>query len=160
MKKRRRRQKSKDKSLEHSKRGFSARPAVSRRRPTILIITLVSLCGLLLVGMIWIGKRRESSLSTSKNTPSFGEFGQRVVPTDLAPDNTSGLLPASTKQISPVNKVDPLTGKSITATSPTTTYKGYIVAFCCAKSLSYNGGWNRMSESEKDAFVLSCLKRQ
>lgn len=152
MTKQRRKQKNKNKSQKHSKDDFSAQRPARRRGPTIVIIMLVSLCVILLVGIILIAKRGEPSVSTQKNSPSVVEFG------GLQPDSTSRLEPASGVQIRPVNRVDPLMGKSINATSPTTTYKGYIVAFCCTKSRAYNGGWNNMSESEKDAFVLKCLK--
>ncbi|MFQ5807570.1 MAG: hypothetical protein ACE5I3_14075 [Phycisphaerae bacterium] len=53
----------------------------------------------------------------------------------------------------PINTVDPMTGKPIGDNSPTTVYKGYVVAFCCKNSSAYKGGWARMSEVEKDAFV-------
>jgi len=58
----------------------------------------------------------------------------------------------------PLNDVDPLTGKPITASSPTTNYKGYVIGFCCDQSEGYRGGWARMSESQKEAFVRRYLK--
>jgi len=58
----------------------------------------------------------------------------------------------------PLNDVDPVTGKPITPSSPTITYKGYVIAFCCADSEGYKGAWARMSESQKDAFVRRYLK--
>ncbi len=58
----------------------------------------------------------------------------------------------------PLNDVDPVTGKPITPNSPTLTYKGYTIAFCCGSSGGYNGGWARMSESEKETFVRRYVK--
>ena len=58
----------------------------------------------------------------------------------------------------PLNDVDPVTGKPITALSPTTNYKGYVIGFCCTSSEGYKGAWARKSESEKDAFVRQYLK--
>lgn len=57
----------------------------------------------------------------------------------------------------PVNDVDPVTGKPLTPDSPTLDYKGYAIGFCCDKSAGYRGEWNRMSESQKDAFVRKYL---
>ncbi len=53
----------------------------------------------------------------------------------------------------PINDVDPMTGELIRPDSPATVYKGHVIAFCCDKSPAANGGWERMSEAEKDAFV-------
>jgi hypothetical protein len=70
----------------------------------------------------------------------------------------AGSLPPAPAGLSrPINKIDPMTGKPIELNSPTTLYKGYIVAFCCKSSSAYKGGWSRMTEAEKDAFVRKCL---
>jgi len=69
-----------------------------------------------------------------------------------------GLPPAPPGTKAPINSADPLTSKSISPSSPTTVYKGYVIAFCCEKSSGHNGAWASMSESEKDAFVRRCLK--
>ncbi|UCG32116.1 MAG: redoxin domain-containing protein [Phycisphaerales bacterium] len=53
----------------------------------------------------------------------------------------------------PINTVDPVTGKPIGPNSPTTLYKGHFIAFCCDKSPAARGGWDGMSEVDKDAFV-------
>ena len=58
----------------------------------------------------------------------------------------------------PLNDVDPVTGKPLTPSSPTTNYKGYAIGFCCDQSEGYRGAWARKSESEKDAFVRKYLK--
>jgi hypothetical protein len=58
----------------------------------------------------------------------------------------------------PVNNVDLFTGKPITYSSPTKMYKGYTVAFCCTNSAGYNGGWDGLTEAEKDTYVRSFLK--
>ena len=57
-----------------------------------------------------------------------------------------------------MNVVDRFTRKPIVATSPTVTYKGYVVAFCCSNSAGYVGGWNRLTEAEKDTYVRGFLK--
>jgi hypothetical protein len=51
-----------------------------------------------------------------------------------------------------------VTGKPLTPSSPTLVYKGYAIGFCCAQSSGYTGGWERMSEKDKDAFVRKYLK--
>ncbi len=58
----------------------------------------------------------------------------------------------------PINTVDPMSAEPIKFNSPTTTHKGYVVAFCCEQSAAYKGGWERMSEAEKDAFVRRWLE--
>jgi hypothetical protein len=58
----------------------------------------------------------------------------------------------------PLNDVDPVGGKPITPSSPTVMYKGYTIGFCCTESGGYQGGWARLSEKEKDAFVRKYLK--
>lgn len=70
----------------------------------------------------------------------------------------TGLPPAPTGPQSPINNVDPVTNEPITARSPTIVYKGHVVAFCCRNSKGLNGGWERMSEAEKDAFVKRWIK--
>ncbi len=69
-----------------------------------------------------------------------------------------GPIPALPVTTVPINDVDPVTGKPIEPSSPTLVYKGLTIAFCCEKSSGYKGGWVRMSEAEKDAFVRRCLK--
>jgi hypothetical protein len=86
----------------------------------------------------------------------------RALADNPAPDpsgSTSGSLapPAPGTRV-PINDTDPFTGKPITASSPTLPYKGYEIGFCCTNSEGYRGAWNRMSESDKDAFVRSYLK--
>lgn len=58
----------------------------------------------------------------------------------------------------PVNSIDRFTGQPIIASSPTITYKGYVVAFCCIHSTGYTGGWDRLTEAEKDTYVRGFLK--
>jgi hypothetical protein len=70
-----------------------------------------------------------------------------------------GLLPPPPPGVRvPVNNTDPVTGKPIEPTSPTLPYKGYTIAFCCEQSEGYRGAWARMSDMDKDAFVLKCLR--
>lgn len=58
----------------------------------------------------------------------------------------------------PINNVDPMSGEPITPKSPTVIYKGQVVAFCCRNSKAFNGGWQNMSEADKDAFVGRWVK--
>ncbi len=58
----------------------------------------------------------------------------------------------------PVNSIDRFTGRPIVASSPTVTYKGFVVAFCCRRSTGYLGGWDRLTEAEKDTYVRGFLK--
>ncbi len=68
------------------------------------------------------------------------------------------LPPPAAGTRTPINDADPVTGKALTPVSPTLTYKGYVIGFCCGESGGYRGGWDRMSEREKDAFVRRHLK--
>ena len=70
----------------------------------------------------------------------------------------AGLPPPGPSTRVPVNQVDRFTGKLITASSPTIPYKGYVVAFCCPHSTGYRGGWDRLSEAEKDTYVREFFK--
>jgi hypothetical protein len=70
-----------------------------------------------------------------------------------APAIAGGLPPPLPGTKVPINDVDLFSGKVVTSKSPTLNYKGYIIGFCCDKSPGWRGGWERMSESEKDAFV-------
>lgn len=54
--------------------------------------------------------------------------------------------------------MDRFTGNPIIESSPTVTYKGYVIAFCCRKSKGYRGGWDRLTEAEKDTYVRGFLK--
>lgn len=71
---------------------------------------------------------------------------------------TLGLAPAPQGVRVPVNAVDLFTEKPTGFASPTKEYKGYKVAFCCANSSGYNGGWDHLTEAEKDTYVRSFLK--
>ena len=107
------------------------------------------------VGVVAIGVAVVWSLARSSGGGStFAPDSAPVRPAALA----SSLPPAPPGAKVPVNDVDPLTGKPITPTSPTTVYKGYVVAFCCNNSAGYKGGWARLSEPEKDAFIRRCLE--
>jgi hypothetical protein len=54
----------------------------------------------------------------------------------------------------PVNNVDPATGDPVVYGSPVTMYKGHVIGFCCENSPAFRGGWDAMSEVDKDAFLL------
>lgn len=69
-----------------------------------------------------------------------------------------GLAPAPEGVRVPVNSIDLFTSKPTGLASPKTTYKGYTIAFCCDKSSGYNGGWEHLTEAEKDTYVRSFLK--
>ncbi len=86
---------------------------------------------------------------TALGTPLFGGSD---------PNYVSNLPSPAPGTRVPLNSYDPLTGKQLTASSPTTNYKGYTIGFCCAESEGYRGGWARWSEREKDAFVSKHLK--
>lgn len=70
----------------------------------------------------------------------------------------AGLPPLGPTTRVPVNSIDRFTGQPIIASSPTITYKGYVVAFCCLHSTGYTGGWDRLTEAEKDTYVRGFLK--
>lgn len=70
----------------------------------------------------------------------------------------AALPPAPPDTRVPINTMDAFTGKPITASSPTVTHKGYVLAFCCDQCPAYKGGWARMSEAERDAVVRRYLK--
>ena len=69
-----------------------------------------------------------------------------------------GLDPPGPTTKVPVNTIDLFTGKPITFSSPKKMHKGYTVAFCCNNSAGYNGGWDSLTEAEKDTYVRSFLK--
>jgi len=70
----------------------------------------------------------------------------------------SSLPPPAPGTRVPLNDVDPVTRKPIEAASPTITYKGYVIGFCCDQSSGYRGGWARMDDAQKDAFVRRYLR--
>lgn len=107
--------------------------------------------------LIWGSLRRDGDSSTLPRDDGSTTLTSTVGPATAKPA-VVGLPPAPPGTKTPINSVDPLTGKPITPSSPTTVYKGYVIAFCCAKSSGYNGGWARMGETEKDAFVRRCLE--
>lgn len=72
---------------------------------------------------------------------------------------TIGLDPPLPGTRTPINAVDLFTTKPTGYASPTKSYKGYTVAFCCANSGGYNGGgWDGLTEAEKDTFVRHFVK--
>jgi hypothetical protein len=121
--------------------------AASGRRPVIIGIVL----GAIAIGgaALWGGLRDGG---TGRDTAASMSAPATVPPT------AASLPPASPGTRVPLNDVDPVTGKPITASSPTLTHKGYVIGFCCANSEGYKGGWNRMSEAQKDAFVRRYVK--
>jgi len=94
------------------------------------------------------------SLGAVVGTTTSAPAGTPAPPKPVA----TGLPPPAPGTRVPLNDVDPLTGKPITPSSPTTNYKGYVIGFCCDQSEGYRGAWARKSESEKDAFVRRYLK--
>ncbi len=98
---------------------------------------------IVLVIMIW----PEAELKESDRTTQPG-----AAPTTPAPNET-GSNPRTTINLMPINNIDPMTGKPVAYGCPTVQYKGKVIGFCCEKSSAFKGGWNRMSEVDKDAFV-------
>jgi hypothetical protein len=94
------------------------------------------------------------SLGAVAGTTTAPAAGTPAPPKPVA----TGLPPPAPGTKSPLNDIDPVTGKPITSASPTLIYKGYAIGFCCGSSEGYKGAWDRMSEKEKDAFVRKCLK--
>lgn len=91
-------------------------------------------------------------------SPMFGDSSGPV--NAEKPSGVSTLLtsPGLPENKPPINKIDPVTGNAIEAFSPSLFYKGYKIAFCCDQSSGYTGGWDKLSEAKKDAFVQQCLK--
>jgi hypothetical protein len=71
-----------------------------------------------------------------------------------APDRGSAPVSPSGVKLAPVNNIDPATGEAVVYGCPVTMYKGHVIGFCCKNSPAFNGGWDAMSEAEKDAFLL------
>lgn len=53
-----------------------------------------------------------------------------------------------------VNSICPIGGDGVGAGSPTVTYKGTVIAFCCGGCVTK---WNAMSESEQDEIRTKAL---
>ncbi len=118
------------------------------RRWTFIAVA-VGLGILLLGGAALVGPVLKGGKATSQPA------GARApVPRSLA----TFLPPPAPGTRTPINDTDPVTGKPLTPTSPVLAYKGYQIGFCCDKSAGYTGGWERMSESQRDAFVRKYLK--
>ena len=99
-----------------------------------------------------------SVLSASLKTPWEGIAAGSSLPLFASNPPTRGVpLPGPGTRV-PINPVDLFTDKPTTFSSPTKPYKGYSVAFCCANSAGYNGGWDGLTEAEKDTYVRSFLK--
>ena len=115
--------------------------------------------GVVAVGaaLIWGSLRQEAGNSTLPRDDGSTTLPSTVAPTTAKPV-VVGLPPAPLGTKTPINNVDPVTGQPIKPTSPTTVYKGYVIAFCCTNSSGYKGDWARMSETEKDAFVRRYLE--
>ncbi|NQT20942.1 MAG: hypothetical protein HQ592_14640 [Planctomycetes bacterium] len=112
-----------------------------KRRLAPIAVAAALGVGLLGAAVLWITSAdRESAPPTPTGYDT----------TRSAPDR----LPARSGSTGlPINDVDPVTGKPITPTSPTLVYKEHVIGFCCEDSTGYRGGWARMSEAKKDAFV-------
>jgi len=121
----------------------ATQPGSPGRRPVIIGVVLgtVALGG----AALW-GTRRDGAMRVA---PAASTSAPVVV----------GLPPPAPGTRMPLNDTDPFTGKPIEPTSPTVTHKGYVIAFCCADSSGYKGGWARMSDSERDAVVRRYLKK-
>ena len=135
----------------------AARHGSSTRRLTPIRLGLG--LGVLVIGVaiVWTLTQPHNGVSTLP-----GDGGPPTTSSAVAPDQArsglTGLPPATPGTKEPINSADPMTAEEITSTSPTTLYKGYVVAFCCPRSPAYNGGWARMGKAEKDAFIRRCLE--
>jgi hypothetical protein len=96
----------------------------------------------------------DATESVRPTAPAVGASARFAGPQAFA----GGLPPPAPGTKVPINDTDPFTGKPIEPTSPTTNHKGYVVAFCCEKSAGYKGGWERLTESQKDALVRRFLE--
>lgn len=147
-----------------------------RFAPVVIGIVVGSLGTVLLMSLLG----RDSSLPVAKNagnattpvaatpmvTPPEPATPATVTPVAATPA-TAGpaatqpaftMMPLAPPGTPPINNVDPVSGEKITPTSPATLYKGHVVAFCCRNSKGFNGGWQKMSEADKDAFVSRWVK--
>ena len=142
----------------HDRPAKTAPPRISWTRHLTPIKLGLGL-GVVAIGaaLIWGSLRHDGGNSTLPRADSSTTLPSTVGPAPAKPA-VVGLPPARPGTKAPINNVDPLTGKPITPSSPTTVHKGYVVAFCCKSSSAYKGGWARMSEAEKDAFVRRCLE--
>lgn len=134
------------------------------RQPWSKVLTPVRMgmaLGVVVLGVaLYVGLTGRSSnlpaSTSSGNTRNAGTAG--TASPEVTQLSMSSLPPAPPGTKSPINDTDPVSGKPITATSPTIAYEGYVVAFCCKDSAGYKGGWDRMTETDKDAFVRRWLK--
>ena len=110
------------------------------------LVVVVTSAALVLTMPAWVP---QTTTQPERSPPPLPLFDSPVM---------AGLPPPGPSTRVPVNPVDRFTGKPITASSPTIPYKGYVVAFCCPHSTGYRGGWDRLSEAEKDTYVRGFLK--
>lgn len=134
----------------------SSRRAQRRKRARrVLHIAVAAVFLPLMLMMLWISLRRAPSgeapgrpaAATQEHLPSLFDSMSIV----------AGLPPPDPSTPVPVNSVDRFTGMPIIESSPTVSYKGYVVAFCCPHSRGYTGDWARLSQAEKDTYIRSFL---
>jgi len=138
---------------ERKHRDFPARAQPQRTARHLVTAAVVAIAGLIAVSAIVLTLQvpdQQSGASAAKRST--------LPPLLFDSPVMAGLPPPGPSTRVPVNQVDRFTGKPITASSPTIPYKGYVVAFCCPHSTGYRGGWDRLSEAEKDTYVRGFLK--
>jgi hypothetical protein len=96
---------------------------------------------------------RAAAIPADSMAKAFGVSTTPAVPQPIPASNP----PAAPGTKMAINSTDPFTGKVITPKSPTVDYKGYTIAFCCEQSSGWKGGWERLSEAEKDAILRKYL---
>lgn len=143
------------------KRGARRARAPAERRPNrqsrglrIFAMAVVPVSAALAISTVFtlptcIG-RTGGGASTAPSEPALPLFDSMPI--------TAGLPPPTIETRVPVNAIDRFSGNPILASSPTVAYKGYVIAFCCGKSAGYTGGWDHLSEAEKDTYVRGFLK--
>jgi len=138
---------------DRKRREFPARPQSQRTARRLVTATVVAFGGLIAVAAIVLTLQvpdQQGGAPTSKRSA--------LPPVLFDSPVMAGLPPPGPSTRVPVNQVDRFTGKLITASSPTIPYKGCVVAFCCPHSTGYRGGWDRLSEAEKDTYVREFFK--
>ena len=124
----------------------SRAPRVAKRQLAPIAVAVAVGVGVVAVVVVWTMIGSGGSETDLPNLTGYGAAG----PADCPPARPPSTGP-------PINDVDPATGKPVTTSSPTLVYKGHVIGFCCGSSGGYRGGWARMSEAKKDAFVSRYL---
>ncbi len=139
--------------------GAKAGPRMSASRRVLLTITIgVVLGGIVLGAAALLRPAASPATAPAVRPPAAIASPARMPAVPVQPVAVADLPPAGPGVKSPINDIDPFSGKTLTPESPTVTYKGYVIGFCCTNSSGWRGGWERWSDKEKEAFIRSCLK--